>query len=471
MITLAAALATLAIVTRDQAALRAAPRDGAQQQAVLWQGDALEIRGERLDYLQVYDHRRERAGYIRASDVRTTNLDATAAPELLSVVRFLKDTPGAESLGVAYTAAYLKAAPTREITAESLDALGSMAERLTRQASYAAGKPNDPVLAAHLEVATSYGIGVQQFEREGRMRLCYDGQAFRQVLAMPEATEEQRARAALSLTRHECVSPDLTPQARKALDDWRAEILDRVDAGKLSPLLANRVRMRRAGVWASLAYQETRRQHDPRAAGQRALQELASVRSADFADEDAFNYTNAAVRANASRWAAENPPAPAKGLGILTEPGQPGETCVSLIDGRKSGAAPLLRQCTYGTVWNASVTVRPDGKALTLAVQSLDTWRELWVFHQEADGWHRDVLPPAASDPDIGYAEFAGWVPGGKQMLAVREARVGGRWQRSFELLDIATLNVVRRADKPESLSAFYRWQDPAWKRQTLSLR
>ena len=101
MITLAAALATLAIVTRDQAALRAAPRDGAQQQAVLWQGDALEIRGERLDYLQVYDHRRERAGYIRASDVRTTNLDATAAPELLSVVRFLKDTPGAESLGVA----------------------------------------------------------------------------------------------------------------------------------------------------------------------------------------------------------------------------------------------------------------------------------------------------------------------------------------------------------------------------------
>ena len=59
----AAALAAVAIVTQDQTALRAAPRDSAAQQAVLWQGDALEVRGRRLDYLQVYDHRRERAGF------------------------------------------------------------------------------------------------------------------------------------------------------------------------------------------------------------------------------------------------------------------------------------------------------------------------------------------------------------------------------------------------------------------------
>ncbi|HEY9068450.1 MAG TPA: hypothetical protein VIO33_25925, partial [Burkholderiaceae bacterium] len=32
----------LAIVTQDQVALRAAPRDAAAQQAVLWQGDVLE---------------------------------------------------------------------------------------------------------------------------------------------------------------------------------------------------------------------------------------------------------------------------------------------------------------------------------------------------------------------------------------------------------------------------------------------
>ena len=51
-----------AIVVQDQASLRAAPRDGAQQQASLWQGEVLEVRGERLDYLQVWDHKRERGG-------------------------------------------------------------------------------------------------------------------------------------------------------------------------------------------------------------------------------------------------------------------------------------------------------------------------------------------------------------------------------------------------------------------------
>ena len=59
----------MAIVLRDQTSLRAAPRDSAQQQAVLWQGEVLEVRGERLDYLQVWDHRRERGGFVRASQV------------------------------------------------------------------------------------------------------------------------------------------------------------------------------------------------------------------------------------------------------------------------------------------------------------------------------------------------------------------------------------------------------------------
>ena len=96
---LAATLTLIAIVASDQTALRAAPRDSAPTQAVLWQGDSLEIRGEKGDFLKVYDHRHERAGYIRANRVRQQSLTAEAAPGLLAVLRFLKDTPGSESLG------------------------------------------------------------------------------------------------------------------------------------------------------------------------------------------------------------------------------------------------------------------------------------------------------------------------------------------------------------------------------------
>ena len=74
-----------AIVVQDQASLRAAPRDGAQQQASLWQGEVLEVRGERLDYLQVWDHKRERGGFIRASDVRRVALTEAEGPALLAV--------------------------------------------------------------------------------------------------------------------------------------------------------------------------------------------------------------------------------------------------------------------------------------------------------------------------------------------------------------------------------------------------
>ena len=51
-----AADTALAIVVEDQSALRAEPRRSATQHAVLWAGDTLEVRGERLDYLQFYDH-------------------------------------------------------------------------------------------------------------------------------------------------------------------------------------------------------------------------------------------------------------------------------------------------------------------------------------------------------------------------------------------------------------------------------
>ena len=467
-----AALTALAIVTQDQAALRSAPQRSAQQQAVLWPGDALEIRGERMDYLQVYDHRRERAGYILASQVRRTALEAADAPGLLAVLRFLRDTPDAEALGIAYAAAYLKAAPAGAIDAEPFDALGSLADRLASRASARQGKASDAKLAAYLEVASSYGVVWSSFERNGRIQTCYDGEAFRRVLAMP-SNAEQRARAALGLTRHECVNPDARPLERQQLDQWRAEILDRVDVdmGQLPESLKNRVRMRRAGVWATLAFEDSRRGGSGADAANRALQELAGVNKSELAETDQAAYAESAVRAGASRWAAEDVLAPAAGLAVATTAGEPGETCVLLTDRKHDAKNPLLRRCTYGTVWTASASANPAGTALALAVQPLESWRELWIFQRAAEGWLVKVLPPAASDPDIGYIEFAGWVPGKARMLAAREARVDGRWKRSFEVIRLDTLATERFADNPRSLSAFYRWQSPAWKQQTISLR
>src|SRR5262249_43972626 len=202
-----AADARTAIITRDQVSLRAAPRGTAQQQAVLWQGEMVEVRGERMDYLQVYDYRRERGGFVHVSQARRLKLTAEEAPELLSVVRFVRDTPGAEALGIGFTVAYVQAAPAEvlrsEAGIEALDALGTFADGLARRASSGAvrDKAAETVLSAHLDVAARYGIRFSNHERAGRMQICYDGDAFRRVLTMP-SSPEQRARAALALTRH-----------------------------------------------------------------------------------------------------------------------------------------------------------------------------------------------------------------------------------------------------------------------------
>lgn len=476
--TVAALTLTAAIVTTDQAVLRAAPRDSAQQQAQLWQGELLEVRGERLDYLQVWDHRRERGGFVRASQVRRSSLSATEAPELLPVLRFVRDTPGSEALGIGLAAAWIKAATPEALRGEAgvevLDALGTQADRLAHRASSGAAlsKPAQATVAGHLEVAARYGVNFKSYEREGRMQICYDGEAFRRVLAMA-ATPQQQARAALALTRPECVDPNLQPLQRAQMEQWRAEVLDRAATSGLPGYVKNRVQMRRAAVWSAIAFQQARQGQPADAAAQRALAELAGVSKTELPEADAAAYNDAAMRANASRWAAV--PAPAIAVGtrpsVVTAPGQPGETCVLLVDAKHGPDQPLARRCTYAVVWPQSASLNREGNALALAVQPLEAWRELWVFRKEVGGWTIRVLPPATTQPNVGYAEFAGWVPGGKQMLAAREARGEGKYKRSYEVVGLDSLATARQASEPSGIDLFPRWQDALWKRMTVSLR
>ncbi|MEJ8836597.1 hypothetical protein [Ramlibacter sp. AN1133] len=474
----AAAALNTAIVTTDRAVLRASPRDSAPQQAQLWQGEVLEVRGERLDFLQVWDPARERGGYVKATQVRRSALTAAEAPELLAVLRFLREAPGAESLGIAVAAAYLQAAPAETLRgadgAEALDALGTLADRLARSASEGAAAGRQATLTAHLEVAGRYGVKFASHEHDGRMRICYDGDAFRRVLTLP-ATPQQKANAALALTQPECIDPALQPLQRHELNAWRAEVLERVDTTGLPAHVKHRVALRRAAVWSTLAYERARlAETGSGAAAERALGELASVRPGELTDDDQAAYHDAAIRVNASRWAAV-PAVPGVAAGtrpaVLTRPGQPGETCVLLVDAKHDAANPLARRCTYALVWPQSASVNREGTAVALAVQPMEGWRELWLLRQQGRQWAIDVLPPASLQPGAGYAEFAGWVPGGQQVLVAREARGEGKYRRSYEVVSLASLATQRQAGEPGALGPFQRWQDAEWKRMSVAVR
>jgi hypothetical protein len=217
--------------------------------------------------------------------------------------------------------------------------------------------------------------------------------------------------------------------------------------------------MRRASVAASLAFAQVRRgQPGERAAA--ALGELARVQPTELTEDDQSAYSDAAMRVNAVRWLALPSTAPSLGaLSLTATPGAAGETCVSLRDAR----AQLAQRCSYGLVALASASVNREGNALALAVQPLDGWRELWVFVKSREGWRIEVLPPAAAAPGLGVAEFAGWVPGGQQMLVARESRAEGKYRRAFEVVSLSSLQPERHSSEAKALGAFQRWSDAAW--------
>lgn len=471
----AGATTGVALVLQDQVALRGAARESAPAQAQLWRGEALEIRGERLDYYQVYDYRRERGGYVRKTQLLRTGTRPTDAADLLAALSLVRHQPGAEALGLGLglAAAYVQAAPAQTLAgaagAEALDAMGSLAERLADRASTPAtegqvlSRSAEAARAAQLDVAARYGLRFTSHEAAGTTRLCYEGEAFRRVLAIAAALPEQRVRAALALTRPDCQPAELHPREREQQDGWRAEVLDLVDGDSLPAHWKNRLLMRRAGVWSSLAFARARRGEAAaaQAAAQRALAEFAAIQPAELAEDDGAAYNDAAMRTNAQRWAAL--PAPASAIaGLTISAGAEGETCVAYGNARR---------CTWGQVWPASARINREGTAVALAVQPLDGWTELWLLRHDKKNWRIEVLPPAAAAPGLGYAELAGWVPGGRQLLLAREARAEGRYKRSYELLNLDSLATERQAGDARLLGAFQRWQDGDWRRLSLSMR
>jgi hypothetical protein len=471
-----------AIVATDSAVLRATPRESGQQLAQLHAGELLEVRAEKLEFLQVWDHRRERGGYVRANQVQRTSLAPHEAAALLAVLRFVRERPGHETLGIGLAAAWLRAAPADavrgEAGAEVLESIGTLADRLAQQASNGAAlaKSAQARVAAHLDVVGRYGMSFASYELESRMQVCYEGDAFRRVLATPSAEPAARARAALGLTRPECLDPAQKPLERHERNRWRADVLERADASGLPGPLKNRLHLRRAAVWSSLAYEYTRlgQAAAAQAAATRALSEFAVVRREDLAEEDAAGLNDAAMRVNAVRWAAlpaMAPDHPGVRPQVVTVAGQPGETCVLLVDAKNGADKPLARRCTYALVWPQSASLNREGNALALAVQPMEAWRETWLFRRKGGSWSIDTVVPGPVSPELGYAEFAGWVPGGQQMLLAREMRGDGRYQRNYEVVSLDSLVVARQSGDPASLGPFQRWQDAAWKRQTVSLR
>jgi len=486
-----AAVLLVALVADDGTVLRSAADDAAPAQAMLYRGDWLEVRGEAPGFLKVWDHRRERPGYVRPTAVSLHRADESAADELRAVVRFVRDEAGMESLGVGYAALYLKVAPAARRQspewAEVLGALGAMAERLARRATAPAAVKRagaDATLAGQLGVVESYGVRFLRFERGERTVVCYDGDAFARVLALPAAPAEERGRAALALTSRTCLDPAATPTQRRAWNQARLDLLtglDGLEAARngLGRLSAHRLRLRAVDAFAERAHDEAVQGQGgaaERAAGE-AMRRLALVDPGELAPEDRTTYSEAALRAYAVRWLSEPPAPPPRRTAARLEivAGRAGETCVRLRAGGPvpaKPAVPPIERCTFGVVFSSSLRWSPSGRTATLAVAPVAGWTELWIVRAGDEG-RIDVLPPALGTPgeDLGNTELAGFTPDGRRLLVARVFRVAGKLGRRFEVLAPDALTVERWAATPERLTMFQRWSSPVWRKTTLASR
>lgn len=458
-----AAVAT-GLVVVDQAALRAAPRDAAPLLVPLWRGEALQLRGARGDWLQVWDAHRERGGFVRAAQVMPLAAGDAVVPDLAAQLRLLRQQPGAEALGIGVAAALVERAGGAWLAsaagAEMLDTLVLLQERLALRVQ-AAAATQQASAAAHADVAQRYGFPLRATARpDGALQLCPDAQPATLLRGHPGATAAQRARAALALTRSDCVAADLLPSQRLALLEQHVAWLEGIDPAALVPTERNRLLLRRASVLARVAF--ARRDGDATSAAAAAFAAWSQLIPAELTDDDAPAVREAAIRLSPQRWLLQAA-VDARRLGrfeLRLERGGPGETCLAWTG--PSTREPV-RRCSHGVIHLASARLAPDGMAVALSVQPLDGWTELWRL---GDAGRVQVLPPAAEAPGLGSVEWAGWslTQGGVQILVAREAGAGGRSLRRFEVYGPELSQPLRWAGEPGVLAAFQRSADPGWK-------
>lgn len=94
-------------------------------------------------------------------------------------------------------------------------------------------------------------------------------------------------------------------------------------------------------------------------------------------------------------------------------------------------AAQPRARTACGGLGEPSATPNREATALALAVQPTDAWRELWIFRKSKAGGKVRIVPPAAVNPGVGYAEFAGWARAGRMRIA-REALADGKLIRKI---------------------------------------
>lgn len=461
------------LVISDAVALRAAPRDAAPLLVSLWRGEALQLRGNRGDWLQVWDTQRERGGYVRAAQVMVLPLAGEqAVADLAAQMRLVRLQPGAEALGMGLAAALIERAEPAWLAsaagADMLDGLVTMQERLAARMQAASARQQ--AAAAHADVAARYGFPLQWVGRaDGTQQPCPHPQPASLLLTHPAAQASQQARAALSLTRYDCLDGNLLPSQRlEALQQYNAH-LERVDATALPPVERNRLLLRRASVWASLAF--ALRDTDGRMAATQAFAAWTQLIPSELEPDDAPAVRETAIRLSPQRWALQGPMQTARTgrWALHLEPRGPGESCLVWGDASR---AEIGRRCSHGQIHLPSVRVAPDGRSAVLSVQVLDGWTELWRIDLQGEV---SVLPPMLETPGLGAVEWAGWAKGpsgssglsGPQVLVARETQAAGRTLRRFEVYGDGWDTPTRWAGDASVLGAFQRSADAAWRRSS----